>query len=284
MISDSGRGELERNAPKTAASRSMPARDAFFPMATAYLNSAAAHPLSRRARQAVMQYLAARSFQAQVSRLALDAIRERVRVKFAALINAKPEEVCIVQSTTAGEHLVVQALAIPSAGGRIVTDTLHFPGSFYLYQEMANAGMDLVWLRPRDGKSVHLADMEAAITRKTRLVALSLVSAVNGFQHDLKRVCEIAHARGALVYADIVQAAGAVPVDVKESNVDFAACASYKWLMGDFGLALLYVRQDLLGHIRRTQFGLCSCRISGRMSILSTRPTQPWQLMRCAGR
>jgi selenocysteine lyase/cysteine desulfurase len=97
--------------------------------------------------------------------------------------------------------------------------------------------------------------MEAAIKRKTRLVALSLVSAVNGFQHDLKRVCEIAHARGALVYADIVQAAGAVPVDVKESNVDFAACASYKWLMGDFGLALLYARQDLLGHIRRTQFG-----------------------------
>ena len=46
-----------------------------------------------------------------------------------------------------------------------------------------------------------------------------------------------------------------MPVDVKDSNVDFAACSSYKWLMGDFGLGLLYARQDLLGHVRRIQFG-----------------------------
>jgi selenocysteine lyase/cysteine desulfurase len=70
-----------------------------------------------------------------------------------------------------------------------------------------------------------------------------------------KKVCEIAHANGAFVYADIVQAAGVVPVGVRDSNVDFAACASYKWLMGDFGLGLLCAREDLLDRVKRTQYG-----------------------------
>jgi selenocysteine lyase/cysteine desulfurase len=94
------------------------------------------------------------------------------------------------------------------------------------------------------------------VDRKTRLVAVSLVSWYNGFQHDLKRVCELAHANGAYVYADIVQAAGNTPIDVRASGVDFCACSSFKWLMGDFGLGFLYVREDLLDTvIRRTEYG-----------------------------
>lgn len=239
--------------PEALSPGNLPGKEAFLAMGVTYLDSAAVHPFSRGARRAVMRYLRTRMLHDET--LTSEATRERVRRKFAALINANPEEVCLVPSTTAGEHLVLQALEIPACAGRIVTDTLHYPGSFYLHEEMSKAGMDVVWLRPHARGGIELGDMDAAITRNTRLVAVSLVSSVNGFQHDLKRVCEIAHARGALVYADIVQAAGAVPVDVKDSNVDFAACSSYKWLMGDFGVGLLYARQDLLGHIRRTQFG-----------------------------
>ncbi len=241
--------------PAPADDLSLPARAAFAPMSVAYLNSGTMHPFSLGARQAVMNYLTARSVERGAPHFGLDDTEERVRGKFAALINAKPEEICLVPSTTAGEHLVVKALDIPASGGRVVTDTLHFFGSFYLYEEMAKAGMDVVWLKPRDGRSIDIADIEAAVTPQTKLVALSLVSTVNGFQHDLKRVCEIAHAKGAYVYADIVHAAGATPLDVKDSGVDFAACATYKWLMGDFGLGFLYVREGLLPQVKRTQFG-----------------------------
>jgi selenocysteine lyase/cysteine desulfurase len=252
------RGGAADATPAHAAADSiaaLPAKNAFSPMSVAYLNSASTHPFSTGARRAVEQYLYARSGESGSPHFGLDATGDRVRTKFAALINAKPEEICLVQSTTAGEQLVVQALDIPAVGGRIVADTLHFPDSFYLYQSMAKLGMDVVWVKPRDGRSVELADLERAMTKQTRLVVLSLVSNVNGFQHDLKKVCEIAHANGAFVYADIVQAAGVVPVDVRDSNVDFAACASYKWLMGDFGLGLLYAREDLLDRIKRTQYG-----------------------------
>ena len=85
---------------------------------------------------------------------------------------------------------------------------------------------------------------------------MSLVSWYNGFQHDLKAVCDLAHAHGAYVYADIIQAAGNTPIDVRASGVDFCACSSFKWLMGDFGLGFLYVREDLLERvIRRSEYG-----------------------------
>jgi selenocysteine lyase/cysteine desulfurase len=81
------------------------------------------------------------------------------------------------------------------------------------------------------------------------------VSTINGFEHDLKAVCDIAHEAGALVYADIVHAAGCVPVDLHGSGVDFAAGSSYKWLMGEFGLGFLYVRKDLLPRLKRSNYG-----------------------------
>lgn len=91
-----------------------------------------------------------------------------------------------------------------------------------------------------------MADLERAIDKRTRLLVASLISYIDGFQHDLKRICDIAHANGAFVYADIVQAAAAMPPDVKASGVDFCDTASYKWLMGDFGLGLLYVKRGVL--------------------------------------
>jgi selenocysteine lyase/cysteine desulfurase len=100
-----------------------------------------------------------------------------------------------------------------------------------------------------------LEDIAKSIRKDTRLVALSKVSTHNGFEHDLEAVCDIAHAKGARVYADIIHAAGCIPLDLHASEVDFAACASYKWLMGDFGLGFLYVRKDVQPQLRRTNYG-----------------------------
>ena len=90
------------------------------------------------------------------------------------------------------------------------------------------------------------------IDRNTKLVSIALVSNVNGFMHDCKAVSAIAHARGALVFADIIQAVGAVPVDVKALGIDFASSGTYKWLMGERGIGFLYVREDLQGTVLPT--------------------------------
>jgi len=235
-----------------AAPAALPDRTNFATMPGTFLDSGTMHPVPIGGREAARAYLAQRA--TMDGYFPTDTVEGRVKANFARLINATPAEIAFVQSTTAGEQAIIDALGFPRAKGRIVTDTLHFFGSFYLYEELAKQGVDVAWLRPRDNR-IALDDIERAVVPGTRLVALSLVSTYNGFEHDLKRVCDIAHARGALVYADIIHAAGAVPVDVRASNVDFAACASYKWLMGDFGLGFLYVRADLHDRLRRTRYG-----------------------------
>ncbi len=217
------------------------------------LNNAHWHPMSAGAMRAAQKYLDLKSHGFGSDAEYGTELQKQVRGEFAGLIGAKTQEIAFVPSTMAGENLVVNGLDL--AGGNVVTDGLHFVGSLYLYGELAKKGLEVRTAQPKDGR-IAMADLERLIDRKTRLVAVSLVSMVNGFEHDLKAICDIAHARGAVVFADIIQAAGAVPIDVKQSGVDFCACAAYKWLMGDMGVGFLYAREDLLGRvIRRSVYG-----------------------------
>lgn len=218
------------------------------------LNNARWHPLSLGAKSAILQYLEYKSGGGGKDPLYSTRQQNKVKALFATLIGARPAEISFVPSTLAGENLIVAALGLPAMGGNVVTDALHFEGSLYLYGELQRQGLDVRTVRPRDGR-IEWADLEKQIDKNTKLVALSLVSMINGFEHDLKAVCERAHAQGAYVFADIVQAAGAVPMDVRASGVDFCACASYKWLMGDMGLGFLYVKEELLERLKRPQYG-----------------------------
>src|SRR5262245_19369577 len=214
-----------------------------------YLSGAFTHPMPVAAAEAYREAVTRRvAIGAQPA--ASNPARVDPRRAFAALINAKSSEISYVPNTSTGENLVVECLGIRKFDGNVVTDALHFEGALIHLLELQKQGLDLRVVSPRDGR-IDMADLERAIDRRTKLVEISLVSMYNGFQHDLKAVCDLAHAHGAYVYADIIQAAGAVPIDVRASGVDFAATATYKWLMGDFGLGFFYVREDLLGRVIR---------------------------------
>ncbi|MFN3877352.1 MAG: aminotransferase class V-fold PLP-dependent enzyme [Brevundimonas sp.] len=233
----------------------LPARGAFAAMPVTYLDSGSTHPMPLGARTALEDYLRYKTRATGAPDLDLSAMEENAIRQFGLLVGADPDELCFVQSTTMGENLVLQALDMPETGGRIVTDALHFFGSFYTYGELAKAGMDVVTLPMTAEGRIDMAAMEAAVNDRTRLVSISHVSTINGFEHDLKRVCDLAHAHGAYVYVDIIHGAGSTPLDLKAAGVDFAACASYKWLMGDFGLGFLYVRKSVQDKIRRPWWG-----------------------------
>ncbi len=257
-------------AAAAASPPALPDKASFAPTLVAYLDSASIHPMSLGARRAMDAYAAGRTLDPAAPP---PVDRAATIASFARLVNADPDEVTWVQSTTMGEQAVLRALGFPGTGGRIVTDTLHFYAAFPMYQELAIQGVDVTWVQAHDGR-ILLEDMARAITPGTRLVSLSLVSTYNGFQHDLKAVCALAHAVGALVYADIIHAAGAVPVDLHDSGVDFAACATYKWLMGDFGLGFLYARRGVLDDLRLADFGYYGFAAPGAAPGIGLSPPQ----------
>ena len=223
----------------------------------AFLNSAWSHPLPIAAMRAMRDQVLVRTTPG-VTMPESGPRRKLVKEAFAAMINATPEEISFIPNTCTGENLVVNALGIAelaNSGINVVTDALHFDGALIHLQALQKQrGLDLRVVMPKDNR-IRIEDLEGVVDARTKLVEISLVSMYNGFQHDLKAVCDLAHAHGALVYADIIQAAGAVPIDVRASGVDFCACAGFKWLMSDFGLGFLYVKASLLEGIVRPQWG-----------------------------
>ena len=217
-----------------------------------YLNAAAIHPLSAPAARRLQRYIDVRLTGAAAASGESDAsVQDDVKKRFAALINAKPSEIAFVQSTSDGENIVVMGLDLARRGGNVVLDELHFTTSLYMYKTLEARGLELRIVKHRDW-AIDPRDMARAIDRNTRLVSMALVSNVNGFMHDVRAIADAAHAHGAHLYADMVQAVGAVPVDVQAMGIDFAATATYKWLMGERGFGFLYVREDLQDRVLPT--------------------------------
>lgn len=222
-----------------------------FPGATleTYLNSAAVHPLGTFAAAAIDGMMAYRMRGPGPGRSDFGTDRQQdLKVRFGRMIGAKPTEIAFTASTSDGENIVVLGLDLPKRGGNVVIDELHFTSSLYMFKELEKKGVELRIVKHRNW-AIDPADMDQAIDANTRLVSLALVSNVNGFMHDVKAISRLAHARGAYVFADIIQAVGAVPLDMRDLGIDFASTGTYKWLMGERGFGFLYVREEHQGTV-----------------------------------
>ena len=219
---------------------------------TTFLNAAYTHPIPRVSVEAARRAAEWRGTMRPTMAPPPNPTRSTPKALFAQLINAKPSEIAHVSSTSAGENLVVRALELEHRrDGNVVTDGLHFEGALMNLDVLRRRGLDVRVVPPTADARIDVRDLERAVDHKTRLIEISAAAMYNGFQHDLKAVADLAHAHGALVYVDIVHAAGAEPLDVKASGIDFAACSSFKWLMGDFGLGFLYAREEVWDKVTR---------------------------------
>lgn len=234
-----------------ASTRELPVRGDFN-VPGIFLNAAYVHPMSRPVSEALAVYAQAR-FMSPEHDWPYENARDGAVATFAKLVNASPDAVAVVPSTMVGENMIATALQLGAARG-VVSDSFHYASSLALYGEIHKRGMPFTVVAPREGR-IHVEDLQRAIHRQTRLISVSLVSSSTGFVHDLKAICDMAHAHGVLVYADVIQAVGALPFDVAATGVDFACCGGYKWLQGDFGAAFLYVRPDVLDLLRRPEVG-----------------------------
>jgi cysteine desulfurase family protein (TIGR01976 family) len=95
--------------------------------------------------------------------------------------------------------------------------------------------------------TLDMASLEAAITPRTKVVALGYASNAVGTINDVKRVVELAHAVGAWIYVDAVHYAPHAAIDVQDLDCDFLVCSVYKFFGPHHGV--LYGRYDLLDRL-----------------------------------
>ncbi len=219
----------------------------------AYLNSAYIAPIPRQVVAAGTAFLEEKSTR-PLTLNDLLGTDETLRGQFARLVNATPDEVALLFSTAEGENVLAQGLDL-QAGDNVVIDELHYPTEFVLYRALeASRGIELRIARHRNG-AVDASDFAPHIDRRTRIVSVAWVSHQNGFRHDMRPIADLAHAHGAIFYADAVQAAGMFPINVQASGVDALCCGSYKWMLAGFGIAPFYIRRDLIDRLRLDRFG-----------------------------
>ncbi|MDQ3817692.1 MAG: aminotransferase class V-fold PLP-dependent enzyme, partial [Acidobacteriota bacterium] len=123
------------------------------------------------------------------------------------------------------------------------------------------------WLRLRDaygvevrfseerGGRVDLDELTGLIDERTRIVAISHVQYASGFRADLERLGRAARSRDALLVADVIQAMGALPINVEADLIDVAAGACHKWLLTPEGVGLLYLSDRARERIEPTMVG-----------------------------
>jgi selenocysteine lyase/cysteine desulfurase len=181
---------------------------------------------------------------------ALDDLRGAV----AQLIGATAGEIALTSNTTYGTNLVAAVMNL-GPSDNVVWDDLDFSSNkmVWLHQQQAR-GVENRVVGSKDG-AVNLADYERLVDHSTRVISVSYVSYINGYRHDLAALADLAHSYGAYLHVDAIQALGALRINVKESNIDFLSCGTYKWLLGPQGLGFFYIREDLVPRFAPTAHG-----------------------------
>ena len=218
-----------------------------------YLNSAYIAPVPRAVVQAGADFLENKSKRPlEVGELL--GGDGKLRSQFAQLVNASPDEVGLLFSTAEGENIIAQGMEL-KAGDNVVIDDLHYPTEFVLYRALeASKGIELRIARNRGG-AVTAKDFEPLVDDRTRIVSVAWVSHLNGFRHDLRSLADLAHARGAVLYADVIQGLGTIELDVQAAGVDAICAGSYKWMLAGFGVAPFYIRKEVLERLKIDRYG-----------------------------
>ena len=173
-------------------------------------------------------------------------VRDKVKRLYARLLGVMPEEIAVTGNTAEGVNIVAQGFPW-RRGDRIVLVDVEYPSNVYPWWNVRDQGVEVYTISEREGR-VDMEELNAALTDRTRLVAVSHVQFSSGFAVDLRRLADLCRPRGIFLFVDIAQSIGARPVDL--SLVDAAAWSAWKWLMGPLGVGGFYLAQRHLDLIK----------------------------------
>jgi selenocysteine lyase/cysteine desulfurase len=219
----------------------------------AFLDHAAVAPPPERARKALCDWITDKAENGVMSESRWLKQLEDVRRLFGQLLNADPQEIAFIKNTSEGVGFVAEGFPW-KAGDNIIIAAEEYPANVYPWMNLRDRGVEVRRI-PSRGARIALDDLRQAIDPNTRIVSLSHVEFSSGFKNDLDGVGAICRQRGILFFVDAIQGLGVLPLDVKQTPIDFLAADGHKWLLGPEGAGVFWIRRELLDRLHCTSVG-----------------------------
>ena len=177
--------------------------------------------------------------QGQQARAAVEQAREQV----AELLNCRPAEVVFTSGGTEGDNLALFGLVKP--GDHVITSSVEHHAVLNACKRLEDTGCEVTYL-PVDGRAlVDPDDVRRAIRPNTKLISIIFANNETGVLQDVNEIGKIAAEADIYFHTDAVQAAGKVPIDMKEIRCDLLTLTAHK-MHGPQGAGALYVRKGTL--------------------------------------
>ncbi|TDQ18484.1 selenocysteine lyase/cysteine desulfurase [Algoriphagus boseongensis] len=216
-----------------------------------YLNNAYRGPLLKSSEKAAQLDLEAMRNPFSIQPIDFFTKVERVKDLFGKLVSCQKDQVAIVPSTSYGFAVALNNWK-PIGKRKAIVVKDEFPSGYFSMQRWADENKGILEVIEPSDSSENLGQswnekLLTAIDENTAVVLISSVHWMNGVKFDLKAIGEKCRQHGAMFIVDGTQSVGVQPIDVMECKIDALVCATYKWMLGPYSLALAYFGEKLEG-------------------------------------
>jgi len=214
------------------------------PREICYLNAASWSPLPRRTLEAARAAVARKGQPWKLPGSFANEIHERTRAAAARLINADADDVALISSVGYGVATAAKLLTIPRGTRVLVLENDHSSPVLEWQSRADTQGFVVETVRqPDDGDwtAAVLAAIERPGAPPVGLASISSVHWSDGGLIDVEQVGAALRRQGAMFLVDATHGVGVLAMDVKALDPDFVIFPTYKWLLGPYGRAFMYV-------------------------------------------
>lgn len=241
-----------------------------------YLNSASYGPLPLRTQEAGRAAVLRKGTPWTLDASFANRQHERARLAAARLINADPADIALIPSISYGVATAAKVLTI-ARGARVLVLENDHSSPVLEWQTRADAqGFTIETVRQPDNGDWTAAVLSSIERPGAPPVALASISSVHwsdGGLIDIEKVGEALRRQGAVFLVDATHSAGVLTIDVKRLDPDFVIFPTYKWLLGPYGRAFIYIarrHQDGIP-LEQTAFGRRDVRSENAVYFADTR-------------
>ena len=215
-----------------------------------YADNAATTSVSKTALDAMIPYLTTQygnpsslySF-AQKAKEALEEARKTV----ADIIGAEPKEIYFTSGGSEADNQAIVSMAKFGAikdKKHLISTKFEHPAVLHTLKQLEKQGFEVTLLDVHEDGVVRLEDVEAAIREDTALVTIMFANNEIGTVQPIKEIGELCRSKGIPFHTDAVQAAGHMPINVKEMNIDLLSMSGHKF-HAPKGVGVLYAKRGM---------------------------------------